>query len=323
MDFLDKLPRARVLVLGDVMLDRYWWGTVSRISPEAPVPIVRLSHSSVAAGGAANVAVNIAGLGATPVLVGAVGSDPEAVLLRQMLAANGVSAEHLVELKSRPTTVKTRIIAHSQQVARVDQEVDSQFDIGDTEAVVRTVQRLIDSVDAIVISDYAKGMVCSDVLALALARSNRSALNTLVDPKGKNYAKYRGAAVVTPNRREDIEACNIEDSDPLSLERAGQHLLDEHQFGAVLITRGEEGMTLFRRDETPIHFEAMARAVYDVTGAGDTVIATLAASVAAGGDLSDAAHVANVAAGIVVEQVGTTAIRMADLRAALDVGARK
>ncbi|HEY2846806.1 MAG TPA: D-glycero-beta-D-manno-heptose-7-phosphate kinase [Pyrinomonadaceae bacterium] len=318
MDLLDRLPKAKVLVLGDIMLDRYWWGTVTRISPEAPVPIVKLGRVSVAAGGAANVAVNLAGIGAAPILVGAVGCDPEAVLLRRMLEESGVVSKHLIEVRDRPTTVKTRIIAHSQQVARIDQEVDGPLTGEETEMIATSISRLINSVDAVVISDYGKGLLCPEVLASALQNGARTAPHRLVDPKGKNYSKYRGATVITPNRREAAEACNIEDTGPRSVEDAGRQLLDQHQFGAVLITRGEEGMTLFRTGEDPVHFEALARSVYDVTGAGDTVIATLAASVAAGADLSDAARLSNIAAGIVVEQVGTTAIQINELRAALN-----
>jgi rfaE bifunctional protein kinase chain/domain len=319
MNFLDELPKAKVLVVGDVMLDRYWWGSVARISPEAPVPVVRLTRSSVAAGGAANVAVNLAGLGVTPILLGAVGSDPEAALLRDLLTDLNVSPDHLVELNSRPTTVKTRIIAHSQQVARVDQEVEDHITNADTEKVVISLSRLIDTVDAVVISDYAKGLLCPEVLKFALERSQQVDCHTFVDPKGKNYSKYHGAAVITPNRREAAEACNIDESDADAVELAGNRLLEEHEFGSVLITRGEEGMTLFQKGLDQVDFAALARSVYDVTGAGDTVIATLAASVAAGADLADAAHVANVAAGIVVEQVGTSAIKINDLRAALNV----
>ena len=318
MDFLDKLRKARVLVLGDVMLDRYWWGTVNRISPEAPVPIVRLTSSSVAAGGAANVAVNIAGLGATPILVGAVGRDPESQLLRRVLDENAVSSEHLIALEDRPTTVKTRIVAHSQQVARVDQEVEEQLTSEQAKVAIDAISGLIDTVDAVVISDYAKGLLCPDILDFVLERAQRSTRQTLVDPKGKNYAKYRGSNVVTPNRREATEACKLEESEPDSVDRAGQQLIEEHEFGAVLITRGEEGMTLFRRDKSPLHYEAMARSVYDVTGAGDTVIATLAASVAAGADLCEGARLANIAAGLVVEQMGTTAIKIGDLKTAID-----
>ncbi|HYJ90303.1 MAG TPA: D-glycero-beta-D-manno-heptose-7-phosphate kinase [Pyrinomonadaceae bacterium] len=318
MEFLNDLSKARVLVVGDVMLDRYWWGTVSRISPEAPVPIVRLSNSSLAAGGAANVAVNIAGLGATPILIGIVGRDTESSLLRQILKEKAVSPDYLIEFVDRPTTVKTRIIAHSQQVARVDQEIDDGLTDNQASTVVDTICQAIESADVVAISDYAKGLLTSEVLSSVFEICQKHSRETLVDPKGKDYAKYRGASVVTPNRREAAEACNIEENRPDAVEYAGKRLLDEHQFGSVLITRGEEGVTLFQNGSEPIHFEAMARSVYDVTGAGDTVIATLASSIAAGAQLADAARLANVAAGLVVEKVGTTAVSIAELRSALN-----
>ena len=318
MKFLDKIEQARVLVVGDVMLDRYWWGTVSRISPEAPVPIVRLTRSSNAAGGAANVALNIAGLGATPLLVAAVGCDPEAVLLREILESNGVSSEFLLEIESRPTTVKTRIIAHSQQVARVDKEFDDDVQRDQADIISDAVAKLVDDVDAVVISDYAKGLLTRDLLANIMGICSRGSKKVLVDPKGKDYSKYTGADLITPNRREAAEACGLEDSEPDCVEHAGRKLISEHKFESVLITRGEEGMTLFRRDSEPLGLPAMARQVYDVTGAGDTVIATLAAAIASGSSVEDAASAANVAAGLVVEHVGTTSVRLSDLKAALN-----
>jgi rfaE bifunctional protein kinase chain/domain len=318
MNFLDNIAKAKVLVVGDVMLDRYWWGNVTRMSPEAPVPIVHLTKSSLAPGGAANVAVNIAGLGATPILIGAVGKDAEADQLRQILNENGVSDEYLVEIENRPTTVKTRIIAHSQQVARVDSEVVEEIADEQIPKLKKAICRAIEMVDTVVVSDYAKGLLTCGLLSTIIEKCGRVDKNVLVDPKGKNYSKYRGATLVTPNRREAAEACNFEDNRADVVELAGQTLIDEHQFASVLITRGEEGMTLFLNGSSPIHFKAMAREVYDVTGAGDTVIATLAASVASGADLKDAARLANIAAGLVVEQVGTTAVNLSDLKVALD-----
>jgi rfaE bifunctional protein kinase chain/domain len=318
MDFLDNIAKAKILVVGDVMLDRYWWGNVTRISPEAPVPIVHLTKSSLAPGGAANVAVNIAGLGATPILIGAVGKDSEADQLRKILKENSVSDEYLIEIEDRPTTVKTRIIAHSQQVARVDSEVIEEIAENEIPKLKEAICRGIEMADAVVVSDYAKGVLTPSLLSAIFENCGQADKKVLVDPKGKNYSKYRGATLLTPNRREAAEACNLEDGQTDVVERAGRKLIDEHQFSSVLITRGEEGMTLFLNGSSPIHFKAMAREVYDVTGAGDTVIATLAASVASGAVLEDAAKLANIAAGLVVEQVGTTAVKLSDLRLALD-----
>jgi D-beta-D-heptose 7-phosphate kinase/D-beta-D-heptose 1-phosphate adenosyltransferase len=318
MKFIENISKAKILVVGDVMLDRYWWGSVSRISPEAPVPIVRLEKSSLAAGGAANVAVNIAGLGAMPVLVGMVGKDPEADRLREMLKASGVSPDNLFEFADRPTTVKTRVIAHSQQVARIDNEIDDDLNEELSNAISDAACRELAGVDAVVISDYAKGLITRELLSSMIERCRTAKRDVLVDPKGKDYSKYRGASLVTPNRREALEACNIDDAGPETVFRAGRQLMSDHNFGSVLITRGEEGMTLFQNGSEPVHFGALAREVYDVTGAGDTVIATLAASVACGAGLEGAAKLANIAAGVVVEQVGTTAITISDLRIALN-----
>lgn len=316
MQFPDNFGKQKILVVGDVMLDRYWWGSVTRISPEAPVPVVRLKDTSLAAGGAANVAVNVAGLGATALLLGVVGEDADADLFPSILRSSNVSAEHLIHVVGRSTTVKTRVIAHSQQVVRVDQE-DSEPISGETEErLCSRVRELVAGVDAIAVSDYAKGMLTDAVLNELFSAAAAHKKPVLVDPKGKNYAKYRGATLLTPNRREAAEACNLEDHGNV-VDVAGGKLMSELDLSALLITQGEEGMTLFRRETDPLHLTAVAREVYDVTGAGDTVIATLTTAIGSGADLADAARLANIAAGLVVEQVGTSSITSADLQAAL------
>ena len=251
-------------------------------------------------------------------LVGIVGKDVEGNALREQLIARGVSSEHLVEVHDRPTTVKTRVIAHSQQVARIDQETVAELTDEAGESVIERFVSLIDSVDAVAVSDYAKGLLTSNVLARIIDEARQRNKPVLVDPKGKDYSKYRGATLLTPNRREAAEACNSDDNGNFNISLAGKRLMNENGLGSVLITEGEHGMTLFRPERDPVHMSALARAVYDVTGAGDTVIATLAAAVGAGLGLEQAANLANVAAGIVVEQVGTTAIKAAELRAAFD-----
>jgi rfaE bifunctional protein kinase chain/domain len=316
MQILDNFSKLRILVVGDVMLDRYWWGGVTRISPEAPVPVVRLKSTSMAAGGAANVAANVAGLGATAILVGIVGEDEDAKLFPSILETARVSHEHLIGVKGRSTTVKTRVIAHSQQVVRVDQEDSDPIAAETEERICSKLRELVPEVDAVAVSDYAKGMLTDKVLSELISIAAANAKPVLVDPKGKQYAKYRGATVLTPNRREAAEACNLDDSATV-VEEAGKRLMSELELNALLITQGEEGMTLFRRSVEPFHFTAVAREVYDVTGAGDTVIATLTTAIGAGADLADAAELANVAAGFVVEQVGTSSVTTSDLRTAL------
>lgn len=317
MKIVDDFGKARILVLGDVMLDRYWWGSVSRISPEAPVPVVRLKNTTVAAGGAANVAANIAGLGAQAMLIGVVGSDDEARLLSDVLSVRGVSAESLVCVDGRPTTVKTRIIAHSQQVARIDSEHDHDLTDSDADAVIEKIKTAMPSCDVMVVSDYAKGLLSSAVLIEAIRLAKDAGTKILVDPKGKDYGKYAGATLLTPNKREAAEACNLEEDGQDLVDQAGTSLMSGLDIGALLITQGEEGMTLFERKCDPRHFEAMARKVYDVTGAGDTVIATLATAIGAGADIADATELANIAAGIAVERVGTATITSDDLKEAL------
>ncbi|MGB7070956.1 MAG: D-glycero-beta-D-manno-heptose-7-phosphate kinase [Pyrinomonadaceae bacterium] len=319
VDSLENVSNGRILVVGDVMLDRYWWGSVSRISPEAPVPVVRLKDTSVAAGGAANVAANIAGLGAAPILVGAVGDDVDAGLFPGVLARSGVSADDLISIPGRPTTVKTRVIAHSQQVTRVDQETDVPLSTQSEDLVIERIHGWLDTITAIVISDYAKGFLTDRILSETISAASSRRLPILVDPKGRDYEKYRGATLLTPNRREAAEACNFDDNGrELLIARAGEQLMRTFSFDSVLITQGEDGMTLFQAGKEPIHLSAAAREVYDVTGAGDTVIATLAAAIGSSADLETAAQLANRAAGLVVQQVGTTVVSQAALRNELD-----
>lgn len=310
-----QFRHTNVLVLGDVMLDRYWWGEVTRISPEAPVPVVRLKRTSTAAGGAANVAANVAGLGARPILVGAVGNDSEGEAMRAILSKSGVSAEHLVVLDDRPTTVKTRVIAHSQQVVRVDHEYHELLGHDSEAELIYSVKRLIPTCDVVVLSDYAKGLLTGSVITSVIRAANENGKMILVDPKGKDFGKYDHATVLTPNLGEAKEACKLDGHGDLA-HKAAELLLAAHAFGSVLITQGDAGMTLFQRDSEPLHFPAIAKQIYDVTGAGDTVIATLATALGAGGDLATACRLANLAASMVVEQVGTTPIRIEDLEQA-------
>lgn len=295
------------------MLDRYWWGSVNRISPEAPVPIVHLKNSTFAAGGAANVAANIAGLGAKPYLIGLTGDDEDAKTFCRVIAESDVSTAHLIFSKSRPTTVKTRVIAHNQQVVRIDQEIVREPDETEKKQILDQVVSVIDEVGLVVVSDYAKGLLTDEILEnlIALAKSKQKPV--LVDPKGKNYLKYKGATLLTPNKKEAAEACKIDENQSNWIAEAGQKLISEVGLEAILITQGEEGMTLIKKSGESNHFHASAREIYDVTGAGDTVIATLGVALGVGEKLEDAAEIANAAAGIVVEQVGTTAIKFNDL----------
>ena len=308
MKLVEDFSRVKILVVGDVMLDRYWWGNVTRISPEAPVPVVRIQRDSYVPGGAANVAVNVAGLGARVTLLGLIGDDPDGACLRDGLKKAGVLSETLVAVKTRPTNTKTRIIAHNQQVARVDRESTSALSMKEADLLCNAISEQIDGADVVVLSDYAKSTLSDRVLGHIFSLAGNSQKPVVVDPKGKDFTKYVGSTVLTPNRREAAEACNLEPEADHLVSQAGRRLLDKLQLRAVLITESEEGMTLFEKGQPPSHFEAAAKEVYDVTGAGDTVIATMAVALAAGADFRDAAKLANLAAGIVVQQLGTASI---------------
>lgn len=299
------------------MLDRYWWGTVERISPEAPVPIVNLTKTSVAAGGAANVAANVAGLGAKPFLIGLLGKDDDALLLTDILSKNKINLDYLYQTTERPTTVKTRIIGHNQQVVRVDQETKRFLSKNEEEVIWKKISFILEKTKIIIISDYGKGMITENLLMRLITSANELGISILIDPKGKNFSKYKGASLLTPNRYEVAEACKLENTNQEILEVAGNKLIEELNLKALLITQGEDGMTLFQKNKKPEHLYALARNVYDVTGAGDTVIACLAVAMASGREVLEAAQIANTAAGLIVEQMGTTAITADSLEQAL------
>ncbi|MBK6590625.1 MAG: D-glycero-beta-D-manno-heptose-7-phosphate kinase [Acidobacteria bacterium] len=308
MRILDDLSNTKVLVIGDVMIDRYWWGTVNRISPEAPVPVVSLDSTTLTAGGAANVAANIAGLGAKPYLIGISGDDEAAAFLPKIMEDTGIEDFLFFPVKGRFTTLKTRIVAHNQQIARLDQETATDISTDEIEAFLRDIKPLIAETDVVVLSDYAKGFLTADLVPKLIAYANENGKPVLVDPKGKDYSKYAGATILTPNQREAADACGLEIHSPDIVTIAGEKLLHDLSLEAILITQGERGMTLFQTGHEPRNLKASARNVYNVTGAGDTAIGTMAAALGGGLSFFEAAEIANFAAGLVVEQVGTTPI---------------
>jgi rfaE bifunctional protein kinase chain/domain len=320
---LRSMRDHRVLVLGDVMLDEFVWGQVSRISPEAPVPVVRVTGQSFHLGGAGNVAANVRSLGGASALAAAVGRDSAGGRVREALAAAGVEA-HLVELApGRPTTVKTRIVAHSQQVVRADREDASDVPARTEAALVEAVRQELAACSALVISDYEKGVVTASLLRRVLPLARRRRVPVLVDPKVRHFRQYRGVTVVTPNQLETEMATGLRVRGPGDLLAAGRRVLSLLGCRAVLVTRGEHGMSLFEKGRPPVHVEAAAREVFDVTGAGDTVIATLALALAAGASLPEAAALANCAAGVVVGKVGTAQATPAEVLAAARGAARR
>ena len=302
----EAIARARVLVVGDVMLDRYWFGEVERISPEAPVPVVRVVKREDRLGGAANVARNIVALGATATLVGFVGEDEAAQSVRKLLSDAGI-AFHLMADAVHPTTLKMRVLGRQQQLLRIDFEEKPTASLLDN--LRGQVEKLLADHDVIVLSDYAKGALAQVEMLIALAR--QKGLPVLVDPKGTDYQRYRGATLVTPNRSEMQQAVGAWDSEQSLTDRA-QTLREQLSLEALLVTRSEQGMTLFTAQGRE-HVEAQAHEVFDVSGAGDTVLATLAVMRAAGIDWPSAMRWANRAGGIVVGKLGTSIVTAGEL----------
>jgi rfaE bifunctional protein kinase chain/domain len=312
-----RFPRARLLVVGDLMLDQFIFGRVNRISPEAPVPVVQVAGESFHLGGAANVAANLRALGGQAAIVGVVGTDVHGARLTRDLQSIGVGVSGIVRGASYPTIRKIRILAHQQQVLRLDREPRS-LDERLTRKVTASVLRALGEFDAIIVSDYNKGVVSRELLQRLGERADGKPM-LFIDPKKGNFQHYVGATLVKPNLEAASLASGIEIIDERSLAEAGQRLLEQWRCEAVLISRGEEGMTLFRKNRIE-HFGTAAREVYDVTGAGDTVLATAALALTAGASFEDAAVLANRAAGIVIGKLGTATASadelVADLRKA-------
>lgn len=310
---VEKFSGRRIVVLGDLMLDEFIFGRVRRISPEAPVPVVEVSRQTLALGGAGNVVSNLVALGSTAVPLGVVGGDADADRLRAAFAKIGVATAGLIADASRPTTLKTRIIAHNQQVVRADRESRAAATEDIEERIIEAFARAIETADAVVVSDYGKGLLTPRVLARTLTAARERDLIVCLDPKLRSFAGYQPVTVITPNHQEAGEAAGLEIGDEASLLEAGRRILDSVDCRAALVTRGEEGMTLFTRDGTVTHIPAAAREVYDVTGAGDTVIAALTLALSAGASLVEAAIVANHAAGVVVGKLGTATVTREEL----------
>jgi D-glycero-beta-D-manno-heptose-7-phosphate kinase len=314
-DVTARIEAARIVVYGDVMLDEFVWGDVTRISPEAPVPVVDIKRESVRLGGAANVVANLVALGARSALVGVIGHDRAGARLQTELdAVGGTSAEaFLITDAARPTTIKTRIIAHNQLVVRADRERRTPVGAEIEAELIAALVGALDQASALVVSDYDKGAVTRRVLMEVLPRAVARGLPVLVDPKPRNFDAYQPATLVTPNHHEALRLTNSEDDTDEGMAAAARTLRARVNCQAVLITRGERGMMLLAGDGTPVYVETVAREVYDVTGAGDTVIATLAAALASGATLVEAATLANHAAGIVVGKLGTATASAAEL----------
>lgn len=313
---IDRFTRTRVLVVGDVMLDHYIWGDVSRISPEAPVPVVNVTRETLLLGAAANVVNNIRALGGIVDVCGVIGHDDAGKRLQRMLEEQGIPTNGLVEDPARPTTIKTRVIAHHQQVVRFDRETKQGISRESHRRIFEHVTRRVqEGLDAIIISDYCKGVVTSGLVRDIVRLARRREIVVSVDPKVSHFGIYSGVTILTPNVKEASLGSRIEIEDDRSLLRAGKSLLTRLKCDAVLITRGEHGMSLFERSGRITHIPTEARDVFDVTGAGDTVISALTLAMAAGASRVEAARLSNIAAGIVVAVVGTATVSPEKLKA--------
>ena len=296
----------KILVVGDIMLDKYIWGRVSRVSPEAPVPVVLKNRENQVLGGASNVVNNIHGLGSIPIACGVVGADINAGYVISTLDGMGLPIGGIIVDKDRPTTVKGRVVGNNQQIVRIDEESSNPISQGIIDTVLSFAKRVLKEIDAIIISDYGKGVI-SRKLIYELRKMAKDVIIT-VDPNAGNFGFYRGVTCITPNHHEAGEFCGFKIVNERSLNRAGKQLLEKLECKSVLITRGKNGMTLFEANGNVAHFPAIVKRVFDVSGAGDTVISVLTAALAAGTGVEDSVDIANIAAGIVVAEPGTSII---------------
>ena len=314
---VDELSDTKVVVVGDILMDEYVWGDVSRISPEAPVPVVEVKQETKMLGGAANVVNNIASLGGTPILVGVIGDDQTGREIVDTMMQQGLRTDGIIREPGRPTSIKTRVVAHNQQVVRFDREERKRLEDESIKRILDFVRQIEGGYEAVIVTDYGKGVVSAELMEGLRELLSDSRTLIAVDPKTGNFEFYQGVDVITPNHHEAAAFCRMEIVDEESLVQAGRHMLNELNCRSVLITQGKDGMTLFERNGEISHIPTVARKVFDVTGAGDTVISALCLGLASGMDRKSAAIIANFAAGIVVGEVGTSTVGAEDLKEAI------
>ena len=317
---LNRFSKGKILVVGDIIVDRFIWGKVSRISPEAPVPVVLVDKETFLLGGAANVVNNIHALGGGVSLCGIVGDDEMSQKVFQKLNDMGIAAQGVFVGKGRQTTVKTRIIGHHQQLVRIDRETTEELRGPALRNISEFLKKNMDHFDGMVLSDYGKGLLTKELIRWTIRKAREEGKFVMVDPKVKNFFFYKGATVVTPNTAEASAASGIVIHDLSTLRKAGKLLLRRLNCDALVITRGEEGIAIFQPHQEPFLVPTVAKEVYDVTGAGDTVIGTMALALGAGAGVIEAAKLANYAAGIVVGKVGTATVHRDELMTVVKEG---
>lgn len=311
--YIHRFSGTSVLVIGDIILDEYIWGDVTRISPEAPVPVVEVREETKRLGGAANVINNIRSLGGKPVLCGVIGNDPNGKEILNMLSGMQLPVDGIIIDPARPTSIKTRIVAHNQQVVRFDRENRVPIGANEVKKLVDFIEKKIDKLDGIIVADYGKGVISSKLVRGLKELADDSDIIVAVDPNTENFEFYQGMDIITPNHHEAGTFCRFKIEDEGALIRAGEKILGDLDCHSVLITQGRDGMTLFEKGETPCHIATEARNVFDVSGAGDTVIGTLCLGLASGMDLRASAIISNFAAGIVVGEIGTSVVTAKEL----------
>lgn len=317
------LKDRKLLVIGDIMIDKYIWGDVSRISPEAPVPVVEVKTEEIRLGGAANVAANVRSLGGDAILMGVVGDDTLAERLAEDLVRLGIDGNATIIDRGRPTTIKTRVIAGSQQIVRFDRESAEEISGGNLTKLIKNAEERLNEVDGLIISDYGKGVISAAFLKWLIPKALQLKKIIAVDPKENHFSLYRGVTVITPNHKEAGNAWGRAIKTEEDLDAAGFGLLSEIGGGAVLITRGSGGMRLFEQGRPPVQINTVAREVFDVVGAGDTVVSALAMALAAGASLEEAARISNYAASVVVGKKGTATLTLKELERALKENGRE
>lgn len=315
---ISEFQKLNILVVGDLMIDEYVWGDVDRISPEAPVPVVRVNRENFTLGGAGNVINNIVSMGASVSVIGTAGTGKTGKQLLGKLSELGVETGGIVSEPYRPTTRKTRIIASSQQVLRIDRETKESVSPDTFDRIRNLLKEKMPSADLVIISDYSKGLVTKALVASVSDLAKQNGIFCLADPKGMDFSKYKNVHVLTPNRKETALASGMEINRIDDLIPAGEKILESARLEKLLVTCGKDGMLLFEKDRPPFRIQSMARQVFDVSGAGDTVISILGLCLAAGASFRQSAEVANAAAGIVVGKVGTATATVEELAEALN-----
>ena len=312
-NFLESGHRPRLMVVGDLILDEYIWGSVTRISPEAPVPILETKSENLALGGAANVANNLVALGCEVYLVGAIGHDEKGDKLLSLIEEKKISSKGIFRFVHRPTTSKIRVVGHNQQILRIDKEDNRPITEETENKLIKFINKTLPDMDIVICSDYRKGILTEKVFSAITHRAKNSKKRVIVDPKSSDFELYKGATIITPNQFEVEKAVPIKIQDKIDLDRAAEYLLNLTHAESLLITRGKDGMTLYPSKEKPIDIPTQAKEVFDVTGAGDTVVSVLAMTLAVGFNYSDSAWLSNMAASIVVGKIGTAVVTLNEI----------